>query len=463
MKWLMLMLLMVLLPSAGCGKYQNGDDEECGDGTCDQAGGENPCSCPEDCLEAGACCQDEDCPALPCGPCCRTFCEDYRCTSETLDNCCGNGECEAGEDAQSCPEDCDRCGDGTCDDQTGENPCSCPDDCLTVDNCCVDQDCPQPECGPCCVARCDQEYLCGVEWLPDCCWNNVCEEGEDADSCPQDCFCGNGSCDPLETQDTCPEDCACVEEGGWFVHGDDLQCCPGLSSLSVDFGVVAGMCAPLDCGVFIVCTACGDGECGIGETFCSCPQDCDQECVTLGGVMIGESGCCEGNPYVTALPLSDDPGCALYVCTECGTGTCDYGERADTCPQDCAIDCVDEGGIPGADEECCPGLAVLNSNYIPDGGQCQGAWCYEPVCASCGDGNCGIGENYCSCPDDCGDRTCVHAGGMAMDDGINDCCPGLSPVAVPGTGGCQQYTCIDCGDGVCGPGETPENCPVDCG
>ncbi len=73
------------------------------------------------------------------------------------------------------------------------------------------------------------------------------------------------------------------------------------------------------------------------------------------------------------------------------------------------------GGIPGANDECCPGLSVLNSNFIPDSGQCQGARCYEPVCAACGDGVCGAGENYCSCAANCGNLICVQEYGVDLN------------------------------------------------
>jgi hypothetical protein len=110
-----------------------------------------------------------------------------------------------------------------------------------------------------------------------------------------------------------------------------------------------------------------------------------------------------------------------------------------------------------------PPLEVLNSNYATMAGECLGAWCWEPVCAACGDGVCGVGENYCSCPADCAEYDCLHENGMSMlaDASTNDCCEGLVPAEVPGTT-CSQYTCIRCGDGQCGLFETPQNCPVDC-
>ena len=58
-----------------------------------------------------------------------------------------------------------------------------------------------------------------------------------------------------------------------------------------------------------------------------------------------------------------------------------------------------EGKVEGA--KCCEGLSPIRSfsDYINE--QCI----YTPVslvtCASCGDGICGLGEHYCTCPEDC--------------------------------------------------------------
>ncbi len=340
---------------------------------------------------------------------------------------------------------CAACGDGTC--GAGENYCSCPEDCGGL--------------------TCVQEHGVAMEDLGiyDCCDGLIPVSLPGVSGCSQYmCVdCGDGICGLGETSQNCLADCgSCAEEGDWFDAGQQGECCPGLTLLQVSEGISNGQCAPLDCGVYGVCTKCGDGECGIGESFCSCPEDCQGDCVQAGGVMVADQGCCDGNPLVTALPL-DGQGCSLYVCTECGNGSCDYGERAETCPADCSLDCVQEGFVPGVEEKCCDGLSILNSNFAPGAGSCSGAWCWYPVCANCGDGSCGIGENYCSCPEDCGDQTCVQEHGLAMDEqGLYDCCIGLTPVEFPECDGCHQYMCVDCGDGDCGLGETTDNCPDDC-
>jgi hypothetical protein len=136
--------------------------------------------------------------------------------------------------------------------------------------------------------------------------------------------------------------------------------------------------------------------------------------------------------------------------------------------------CVAEGGstpvIPNA-PECCPGLAPIgcerpdNEGICPPG--CEGA----TICAQCGNGVCGAGENACNCPADCSGAECVAAGGVVpVVPNAPSCCAGLAPIGCdqPGAdgqcpGGCEGASvCARCGDGACGAGENPCNCAQDC-
>jgi len=70
---------------------------------------------------------------------------------------------------------------------------------------------------------------------------------------------------------------SCIQEGN--VGGSDLNggsCCSGLTEVPncVDRGSGRG-CACITDGSF-VCTNCGDEICGVGETPCTCPEDCGQ-------------------------------------------------------------------------------------------------------------------------------------------------------------------------------------------
>ncbi len=72
--------------------------------------------------------------------------------------------------------------------------------------------------------------------------------------------------------------------------------------------------------------------------------------------------------------------------------------------------CVPEGEIKQiylGGPDCCPGLTAIGSYQIDETG------CHlllgGQVCAYCPNGVCGLGENYCNCPEDCpsGGPTCI--------------------------------------------------------
>lgn len=86
---------------------------------------------------------------------------------------CGNGTCEAGENATTCAADCPSapvCGDGTC--SAGETTGSCPGDCPA-----------NPMCG-----------------------DGTCNGAETTATCPGDCPCTNNT----SANDTCTGETVCV-------------------------------------------------------------------------------------------------------------------------------------------------------------------------------------------------------------------------------------------------------------
>lgn len=100
--------------------------------------------------------------------------------------------------------------------------------------------------------------------------------------------CGNGTCDLGEDQYSCPEDC----------QGPD----------------------------------CGDGTCGEDEDPCTCPGDCLKQA----------TDCCEAED----CPQPNCGECCVATCNDfvcgdtvladcCGNGTCEEGENAAECPEDC--------------------------------------------------------------------------------------------------------------------------------
>lgn len=184
----------------------------CGNGACDN--GETAASCPADCDEDSDTGADTDTDAG---------------TDTDIDTdatgSCGDGTCDADETAASCPADCatDTCGNGTCDgDETAE---SCPDDCDEPATC-GNGTCDDGETAVNCPADCDEGPVCG---------DASCDEGETSESCPDDCepaaVCGDASCDASETCRSCEADCGACP----IVCGDALcveptetcESCPG--------------------------------------------------------------------------------------------------------------------------------------------------------------------------------------------------------------------------------------------
>jgi hypothetical protein len=80
---------------------------------------------------------------------------------------------------------------------------------------------------------------------------------------------------------------------------------------------------------------------------------------------------------------------------------------------DLSIPCIEEGasGYVKLLPRCCEGLMEISAAWQPntddtsgsDSGQCMADEDYEGVfiCAKCGNGECGPGEDFCTCPADC--------------------------------------------------------------
>jgi len=397
----------------------------CGDGVCDA--GEDAASCPEDCLpvcgngvlEPGEQCDDGNTTG---GDGCSATCK--------IESFCGDGLCQRGEDALSCPEDClPVCGNGVL--EPGEQ---CDDGNTTK--------------GDGCSATCQVESFCG---------NGLCETGEDPLTCPQDCpgvcgngvlepgeqcddantkngdgcsatcqvesFCGNGLCESGENALNCPQDCPAVCGDGVLEAGE--QCDDG-NTANGD-GCSAG------CALEVLC---GNGVCDASEDPLSCPQDCAAVCGN-GTLEPGEQ-CDDGN-------TTSGDGCSATCQVEqfCGNGLCEHGEDPLICPEDCRAVCGNGAVEPG--EQC------------DDGNTTSGDGCSATcqVEQSCGNGVCGPGENPLTCPEDCR-AVCGNGAlepGEQCDDGNTANGDGCSAT-------CQveQF----CGDGVCEPGENPLICPEDC-
>jgi len=255
--------------------------------------------CPEFCDDGNPCTQDFCSPetnyqcehSLIIGTTegCKDFaetCKQYQCLEGecqivALADCCGNGKCEAGENWETCPQDCELCDDGNL----------CTQDIYSYEtNKCSHLKLvgPQPGCSAkvSCGSWTCRAGVCQIEYLSNCCGNKICEVGEIYETCPADCpncddknkctvdlydyhkhqcvntpildviCCGNGVCETGEVYENCSRDCPNCD--------DDNKC----TKDSYDYH-------QQKCVNEIIIPCCGNGICDEGiETHSNCPTDC---------------------------------------------------------------------------------------------------------------------------------------------------------------------------------------------
>ncbi|SDP07130.1 metallophosphoesterase [Desulforhopalus singaporensis] len=169
------------------------EQSTCGNGECDE--GENCETCEQDCISGSGGGTCDDCHKGRCDGVCNPKdgpnCADCVPISSW---CCGDGTCEGDERSSNCAIDCSQgaiCGDGTCD--SGENQCSCADDCGAA---------PLIESGSCADSvdnDCDDFIDCDD---PDCTNDDLCPQ----DTCSS-CFKGvcDGKCNLSKEGLDCPD------------------------------------------------------------------------------------------------------------------------------------------------------------------------------------------------------------------------------------------------------------------
>ena len=174
-----------------------------------------------------------------------------------------------------------------------------------------------------------------------------------------------------------------------------------------------------------------------------------------GSPCIG-AGDSSANSNATSTDLDDNPRIV--------DGTIDLGayEFRATCGDgNCEVgegrcDCPEDCGDPASNEVPATSCSDGEDN------DCDGlADCADPDCASatecptCGDESCSAAETSCNCPADCGDPPSGETPGVNCSDGEDNDCDGLTDIADP--------DCVVCGDGSCDMDESRCNCPADCG
>ena len=104
------------------------------------------------------------------------------------------------------------CGDRLCDDD--EDAESCPDDC-------------SPACGDGLCTHAEDARDCSDD-CPESCGDALCTHEETPESCADDCLavCGDGACTHDEDADICPEDCRATCGDSACTHDEVAETCP---------------------------------------------------------------------------------------------------------------------------------------------------------------------------------------------------------------------------------------------
>jgi len=264
--------------------------------------------CPESCDDGNPCTKDfcssetnyqcEHSPIVGTTEGCQDLvetCKQYQCLESecqivTLADCCGNGKCEAGENWETCPQDCELCDDG--------NPCTQDIYSYEIGKCSyINLGGKQPGCSAkvTCGSYICKGGICQIEYVSNCCGNKICESGETYETCSADC-------------PNCDDDNECTKD----YYDYHKVACVNTSILDV------------------IC--CGNDVCEAGETYENCAKDCpncddDNECTK------------DSYDYHEQKCLNE----IIIPC--CGNGICDQGvEEYSSCPTDCP-DCDDNNPL----------------------------------------------------------------------------------------------------------------------
>jgi hypothetical protein len=267
----------------------------------------------------------------------------------------------------------------------------------------------------------------------------------------------SGTCNDPDCMSGETRSLQCTPEGETYPNDSDGTCCTELTPITLCQEQMRDCATPYcwptyDCQcdtvTSLVCAACGDNVCGIGENACNCPVDCEEPMPDFCSQDGGECSTAADQPTSDGCPSGGNPaeipGCSDgQLCCQPVTG------------------CVDEGQpVKDGPESCCDGLSEIpGASFNPETPTCENVFS-GLVCTACGNGTCETDwENPCNCPDDCdagsiscvASKTCPAEHFCRFPTGICDSGPIGQCTAMP-------QGCTDNEDPVCGcDGQTYSN------
>jgi len=113
----------------------------------------------------------------------------------------------------------------------------------------------------------------------------------------------------------------CIKEGEMYNTDDSpsAMCCDGLTPKPDAVMGSIGTCGIAECPCYR-CIKCGDGECGLGENNCICPEDCPfkEEIITADLINITHLGEIEGYNHGMLFfkDIETNEGYEIFWCVE---------------------------------------------------------------------------------------------------------------------------------------------------
>jgi len=182
----------------------------------------------------------------------------------------------------------------------------------------------------------------------------------------------------------------CAKEGETFTD-DNRQCCAGLEKQDIGTpcpdGQVCAQVISYKCGKPATLT-CAEACKAKGYTNSTCAAWGITQYSTVGGCSAGQ----------TNIGWTSD--CTAAQLAGGGRACCCYNQTPT-----CAKEGESVPVVPGA-PSCCAGLAQISCDRPDSSGNCQYGCAGGSICANCGNGVCGEGENKCNCPKDCSPVVC---------------------------------------------------------